>query len=174
MKIKYLVVGLSSMLAVSSLNVAAQTIHFSPEIKTGPYVGSGLSGYGFQLGVKDIFGLESLYLSYSDTNAEFINIDQDQITTYRVGGQFQIIEYPQMSLQVEAGYATYEGERDYIFYGKRSLKQEGVSTSVSWAIGINRYVAFRAGIDISYLDKSSTFLSSSFVPTFSTGIILTF
>lgn len=174
LKVKYLVIGLSSILAVSSPHVAAETLHFSPEIKTGPYVGSGLSGYGFQLGARDVFGLESLYLSYSDTNAELLNIDKDRITTYRVGGQIKLMDSPRMSLQVEAGYATYEGERDYIIYDKRSLKQEGVSTSASWVMGINQYTAFRVGIDMSYLDKSSTFLTSSFVPTFSTGLVVNF
>lgn len=174
MKLKYLTIGLSSILAVSSLNITAATIHFSPEFKIGPYVGAGISGYGVQLGAKDVFGLESLYLSYSDTNAEYLNIDKDRITTYRIGGQFGLIESPRMSLQVEVGYATYKGERDYIWGNKRLLKQEGMSTSASWVIGINKYTAFRAGIDISYLDHSSTLLGSSLVPTFSTGIILNF
>ncbi|CAH0525688.1 hypothetical protein [Vibrio hippocampi] len=160
--------------ALLSAQTKASTIHFSPEIKSGPYAGSGISGYGLQLGLSDLFGLESLYFSYTDTNAEFLDVDQDQITTYRLGGQIQLVESPKMSLQLEAGIATYNGEREYIFGSKRYLDQDGFSTSVAWAIELNQHIAAKIALDLNYLNSSSTFLSSSIAPTISTGFIFRF
>ncbi|GLO62542.1 hypothetical protein MACH09_30500 [Vibrio sp. MACH09] len=163
-----------SLIIFLSAKATANTIHFSPEIKTGPYIGAGLSGYGLQFGLRDVWGLESLYVSYTDTNAEFLYVDQDQISTYRIGGQFLLLDSPKMSLQVEVGLAKYRGERDYIISDKRYLYQEGVSTSASWVIELNDYMAWRVGVDINYLDSSSTFLESSFAPALSTGLIFSF
>ncbi|WP_261817046.1 hypothetical protein [Vibrio gallicus] len=165
-----------TILAVTFLSIPAKanSFHFSPEIKTGPYAGSGLSGYGFQFGLNDIIGLRSLYISYTDTNSKFLNVDKDQITTYRVGGQIPLVESIGLSLLVEAGFAKYNGEREYAFGDTRYLEQSGASTSVAVAYDINQHVAVKAGMDLSYLDSSSTLLSSSIAPTFSTGFIFKF
>lgn len=157
-----------------STQTIANTYHISPDIRLGPYAGAGISGLGVQVGVRRVLNLESVYLSYSETNAEFLYMQQDSIKAYRVGGERLLGGSPKHSIQAELGYVSYEGTREYILGESRTLFQNGVSSSVSWVVEYNRHLSFRAGMDIHYLDKSSTFLGVSFAPAFSTGAILKF
>lgn len=163
------------LLLISSTSVFANTIHVSPEIKIGPYAGTGISGAGMQLGLTDRLGLDAVYISYSHTSAEFLGIDKDRLKTYRVGGQYQLVNKPEMSLQLEVGFVEYEGSRDPIVTNnKRYLEGQGASISASWVITMTDNIAFRAGTDLNYIDRDNTFLPYDLTATISTGIILSF
>lgn len=157
-----------------SIQTFANTFHLSPDIRLGPYAGAGISGMGLQLGVRKALNLESIYLSYSETNAEFLYMQEDSLKTYRLGGELLLGQSPIHSLQVELGYVTYVGNREYIFGESRTLEQDGISSSVSWVVEYNNYLSLRAGMELHFLDKSSTFLGVSLVPAFSTGVVVKF
>ena len=165
---------LALIMSLTATQLFANTIHFSPEIKTGPYIGSGFSGYGIQLGLRDVYNMESIYLSYTDTQAQFLLIDEDQITTYRIGAQMNIPRNPYTSFQVEVGYATYNGTRNYWGSDNPTLEQSGLSTSIAGVVALNRNFALKLGMDLNFLDKKSTYLSYSVAPTYSTGLVLSF
>lgn len=154
---------------------SATGLHISPDIKMGPYVGSGISGGGLQLGLSDVLGLDALYLSYGHTSAEFL-LDKDRLKTYRLGGQYQFVETPmKMALQLEAGLVEYEGSRDYVFSSETTYRQgNGASISAAWVTFINENVGFRLGTDIHYIDKSKTLFGTHWSATLSTGIIFHF
>jgi len=163
------------LLLISSTSVFANTIHVSPEMKIGPYQGSGISGAGIQLGLTDRLGLDAVYLSYSHTSADFYGIDNDRLKTYRLGGQYQLVSKPKMSLQLEVGFVNYEGIQEPIFTGPTRYREgQGASISASWVIAVNDNIAFRAGTDFNYIDQDNTFLSYDLTATISTGIVLTF
>ena len=94
MKKYILTVGL-----LTSFSSFASGLHFSPEIKMGPYTGSGISGGGAQVGLTDVWGLNAVYLSYSHTSAEFIT-DKDRLKTYRIGAQYNLPKLPMLGFQV--------------------------------------------------------------------------
>lgn len=50
------------------------------------------------------------FVSDTNTLADFLQIDQDQIETCRIRGQFEIVVSIKMSLQLEEDLATYNGE----------------------------------------------------------------
>lgn len=150
-------------------NVSATTLHFSPEIRIGPYIGSGISGGGAQLGLTDVWGMDAVYLSYSHTSSEFLNIDKDRIKTYRVGVQHNIPSFPAVGFQVELGGLKYEGERDW-WAGQESVSSTGVSSTVSAVYNFNDHLGVRMGMDINYIPDMASEISSMF----STGVILRF
>jgi len=161
--------------ALSSSSLWATNIHFSPEIKMGPYYSSGLSGAGFQFGVPDKFDLDAIYLSYTHTSAEFIGIDKDRLKTYRLGLQYELLTKPKVSVQFEAGLIDYEGSRKNIWNNELSyLSGKGISSAAALVIFINKNVGFRVGLDINYIDKNNTFLSYPIATTYSSGIVLQF
>ncbi|WP_159654030.1 hypothetical protein [Vibrio atypicus] len=162
-------------LTLSSFAANAANIHVSPEIKMGPYVGSGISGLGLQLGVADVLGLDALYVSYSHTEAEIL-LDEDKLTTYRIGGQYQLVDNPmKMALQLEAGVVHYEGHRDYIWPDKsRSAEGKGASVSGSWVVFVNDNVGFRLGADINYIDQDKTLFGTNWSAMLSSGVVLHF
>ena len=163
------------LLLISSTSVFANAIHISPEMKIGPYAGSGISGAGMQLGLTDTFGLDAVYVSYSHTSAEFLGIDKDRLKTYRLGGQYQLVNKPKMSLQLEVGFVEYEGSREPIFAGqKRHLESQGASISASWLIAVSDNIAFRAGTDFNYINRDKTFLPYDLTATISTGVVFSF
>lgn len=166
---------ISLLLIISSTPIFAKTLHISPEIKFGPYVGAGISGGGIQLGVADIFGLDAVYLSYSHTSAELLNLNKDRLKTYRLGAQHQLVNEPKISLQLEGGFVEYEGKRNSII-GSSSRKREGqgASVSASLVIAVTDNLAFRVGTDFNYIDEKNTFLAYSLSATVSTGIVLSF
>lgn len=162
------------LLLISSTSVFANTVHISPEMKIGPYHGAGISGAGLQLGLTDTFGLDAIYLSYSHTSADFYGIDKDKLTTYRLGGQYQLVNNPKMSLQLEIGFVEYEGNRTPIFGADQYLEGTGASVSASWVIAVTDNIAFRAGADFNYIDRDNTFLPYDLSTTISTGVIFSF
>ncbi|WP_017220743.1 hypothetical protein [Moritella dasanensis] len=163
------------LLLLSSTSALANTVHISPEIKIGPYEGTGISGAGLQLGLTDTFGLDAVYLSYSHTSAQFLYLDNDRLKTYRIGAQKQLVNKPKMSLQLEAGWVEYEGkQRRFGSNDMRYSEATGVSISASWVIAVTDNIAFRAGTDINYIDRDKTFLPYDLSAMFSTGIIFSF
>lgn len=162
-------------LSLSSFMASATTLHVSPEFKIGPYAGSGISGAGLQLGVTDVFGLDALYVSYSHTEAEIL-LDEDKLTTYRLGGQYQLVDKPmKMALQLEAGMVQYEGHRDYIWSDQsKSAEGKGASISGAWVVFVNDNVGFRVGADINYIDQKNTLFGTNWSAMFSSGIVLHF
>ncbi|UGA57444.1 hypothetical protein [Vibrio sp. VB16] len=162
------------ILLVSASNISANTLHISPEIKFGPYIGAGISGGGLQLGLSDSLGFDAIYFSYSDIYAEFLSIDEDQIQTYRLGGQYQLVNVPKMSLQLEVGAAKYKGNRKYVGGSTRALEGQGGSFSASWVIAVTDNIGFRAGADFNYIDKDKTFLPNSLTATISTGVVFSY
>lgn len=168
MKKYILTVGL-----LTSFSSFASGLHFSPEIKIGPYTGSGISGGGVQVGLTDVWRLDAVYLSYSHTSAEFLT-DKDRLKTYRIGAQYNLEQVPILGFQFEVGAVNYEGSRNYIFSPTEYRDGSGVSTAAAWVLQINDTIGLRAGIDINYIDKKKTYLSSDFSTTFSSGITLRF
>ncbi|MGR5540015.1 hypothetical protein ACPV5V_15600 [Vibrio campbellii] len=152
---------------------SAKSFHISPEIKAGPYWGAGISGGGLQLGTTDILGLDALYISYSHTSAEIL-WDKDRFKTYRIGGQYQLLESPtKLGVQVEAGIVDYQGQRDYIWSDKsKSAHGSGASISAAWVLFINEHLGFRIGGDFNYIDKDKTLLGNNWSATFSTGMVI--
>jgi len=161
------------LLLISSTSVFANTIHISPEIKIGPYEGSGISGAGMQLGLTDTLGLNAVYFSYSHTSAEFLYLDKDRLKTYRIGAQKQLVNRPKMSLQLEAGLVEYEGKKERAS-GISTLESKGVSISANWVIAVTDNIAFRAGADFNYIDRDKTFFPYDLTATISTGVVLSF
>lgn len=159
-------------LTLSSFAASATGLHISPEIKIGPYVGSGLSGAGFQLGVNDVLGADALYLSYSHTDAELL-LNNDKFTTYRIGIQHELSGSPsKVAFQLEAGIVHYEGHRDSIWSEKSyTTKAQGATISGSWVMFINDNVGFRVGADINYIDQDKTLLGTHWSTMLSTGIV---
>ncbi|OIQ25724.1 DUF481 domain-containing protein [uncultured Vibrio sp.] len=165
---------LISLALLCSSSVAANTVHISPDMRIGPYAGSGISGGGIQIGLADTLGLDALYLSYSHTSAEFWQSDKDRLKTYRIGGQYQFVQSPKMALQLEAGIVDYEGSRQILWEDRRYKEGQGASISASWVMFINDHVGFRAGADFNFIDSDDTFLSNTFSATFSTGVVFQF
>lgn len=165
---------LASMLLMP-FSAAASGLHISPELKMGPYYGSGLSGGGLQLGVTDVAGLDALYLSYSHTSAELL-WNKDRLKTYRVGGQYHFINQPvKFGLQLEAGIVEYDGRRDPIFSGETQYAEgTGASFSAAWVFFPTDNLGIRLGGDFNYIDKSKTLLESTWSATLGTGVILHF
>ncbi|OEF09082.1 hypothetical protein [Vibrio genomosp. F10] len=163
-----------SLALLCSNNAFANLVHISPDMRIGPYAGSGISGGGLQLGLADTLGLDAVYVSYSHTSAEFLRTDKDRIKTYRVGGQYELVSYPKMALQLEVGVVEYEGSRQILWEDRRYREGQGASISASWVMFINDHLGFRAGGDFNFIDSSDTFLSSTFSATFSTGIVFQF
>lgn len=161
------------LLFISNVTFATN-VHFSPEIKTGPYYTSGASGGGLQIGVSDKSGLDALYLSYTHTSAEFIT-DKDRLKTYRLGVQYQLVTKPKIAVQFEGGVVDYEGSRRNIFDDERRyLSGLGVSSAAALVIFINKNIGLRAGLDLNYIDTNDTFLSYPFSATYSAGLVLHF
>lgn len=160
---------------MAPISAFASGLHISPEIKLGPYVGSGISGGGLQLGVTDVLGLDALYVSYAHTSAEFL-YDKDRLKTYRLGGQYQFVETPmKMALQLEGGIVEYEGSRDYIFSDRsRYAEGTGATVSASWVVFVNDNVGFRLGGDFHYIDQNKTLFGTHWSATLSTGVVLHF
>ena len=155
--------------------LAANTIHLSPEIKIGPYVGSGISGGGLQIGLVDLFAFDAVYVSYTKVSSDFLYTDKDEIETYRIGVQYQFVNTPKIALQVEAGTSKYSGSRKQWIGDKINHKEgEGVSLSASWVLGINEYLDWRAGVDFNHISSSDTFLTYSLSATLSTGFVISF
>lgn len=154
-----------------SSSAYAAHLHFSPEVKIGPYAGSGISGAGLQLGVADTLGFDAIYLSYSHTSAEFLT-DKDRLKSYRLGAQYQFPQAPMLGIQFELGAVEYEGSRT--IFSSRYRSGTGVSTAASWVFAINDTLGLRAGLDVNYIDKDKTFLSSNLSATLNTGITLRF
>ncbi|WGV99731.1 hypothetical protein QF117_17655 [Vibrio sp. YMD68] len=152
----------------------ANTLHISPDIKIGPYWGSGISGGGLQLGLADTLGFDALYLSYSHSSYEFLKTDKERLKTYRIGGQYQLVPAQKMSLQLEAGIFDYEGRRQMLWNEPRYAEGQGVSLSASWVMFINHHLGFRAGGDFNFIDKNKTVGSNTFFATFSTGVVIQF
>ncbi|MGF1764597.1 DUF481 domain-containing protein [Aliivibrio kagoshimensis] len=164
-----------ALLLFSSTPSIANTLHISPEMKFGPYVGAGISGGGLQLGVADTLGFDAIYLSYSHTSAEFLYFDKDRLKTYRLGAQYQLVNTPRMSLQLEGGWVEYEGsKKEFMGSNIRHKSGTGASASAAWVVGVTENIGFRAGADFNYIDNSNTFLSNSLSVTFSTGVVFTF
>lgn len=166
---------LLTLALLSPLPVLASGLHLSPEIKMGPYLGSGISGGGLQLGVTDVLGLDAMYLSYSHTSSEIL-LDKDRLKTYRLGGQYQFVEFPmKMALQLEAGLVEYQGRRDYVFSSETKYKQgNGASVGAAWVVFVNDNVGFRLGGDFNYIDKSKTLFGTHWSATLSTGVVFHF
>ena len=158
---------------VTSFGSYASGLHLSPEIKMGPYVGSGISGGGLQLGITDVLGLDAIYASYTHTSADILT-DKDRLKTYRIGAQYSLPQAPMLGFQLELGGVEYQGSRDYIFSPRQYREGSGVSLAGAWVLQINDNLGLRAGIDINYIDKNKSYLSSDFSTTFSTGITLRF
>lgn len=165
--------ALISFSLFASFGSFASGLHISPEMKLGPYIGSGISGGGLQLGVTDVLGLDALYLSYSHTSAEILT-DKDRLKTYRIGAQYNLPQAPMLGFQLELGGVAYEGSRHYIFSPREYRDGTGISTAGAWVLQMNENLGFRAGIDINFVDKKDTYLNSNFSTTFSTGITLRF
>lgn len=163
------------LLLISSTSVLANTVHISPEMKIGPYVGSGISGAGLQLGLTDTFGLDAVYLSYSHTSAQFLYLDNDRLKTYRIGAQKQLVNKPKMSLQLEAGWVEYEGKQSGFWSNDiRYSEATGASISAHWVVSVTDNIAFRAGTDLNYIDRDKTFLPYDLTAMISTGVIFSF
>jgi len=168
MKKRVMVISLAA-----SFGTYASGLHLSPEIKMGPYVGSGLSGGGLQLGITDVWGLDAIYASYTHTSAEILT-DKDRLKTYRIGAQYNLPQAPMLGFQLELGGVEYQGSRDYIFSPRQYREGSGVSVAGAWVLQVNDNLGLRAGMDINYIDKNKSYLSSDFSTTFSTGITLRF
>ncbi|OLQ84398.1 hypothetical protein BIY21_20130 [Vibrio ponticus] len=162
------------MCLMASSNALATGLHISPDMKIGPYFGSGISGGGLQLGVTDTAGLDAIYLSYSHTSAEILT-DKDRLKTYRLGAQYNLPQVPMLGFQLEIGGVKYEGSR-YYFWNKPTEYREGsgVSMAAAWVLAVNDNLALRAGMDVNYIDSDKTYLSSNFSTTLNTGIVLRF
>lgn len=152
---------------------SAAGLHISPDIKIGPYSGSGISGGGLQMGVTDVFGLDSLYVSYSHTSARIL-IDKDRLKTYRIGAQYNLPQVPMLGFQLEVGGVQYEGSRNYFFSPSQYREGSGVSVAGAWVLQINDNLGFRAGLDINYIESNKTYLSGDFSATLNTGVVLRF
>ncbi|MEZ8823501.1 hypothetical protein AB6E04_04010 [Vibrio amylolyticus] len=157
-----------------AFNAFSNTLHISPDMRIGPYFGSGISGGGLQLGLADTLGLDALYLSYSHTSYEFLKTDKERLKTYRIGGQYQLVPKQKMSLQLEAGLFDYEGRRQMLWDEPRYAEGQGVSISASWVMFINHHLGFRAGGDFNFIDRNKTLGSNTFFATFSTGVVIQF
>ena len=166
---------LLATLLLSSPFTYSSSFHLSPEVKFGPYIGAGLSGAGLQAGIANTFGLEAIYLSYSYTSADFLHIDQDNLKTYRLGVQHNLIQNRKMSIQVEAGMVEYTGNRKY-FIGNQSHERNasGTSLSSSWVTYFNDSLGFRVGATLNYIDRRKTFLPYSTSATVATGLVFNF
>ncbi|EGU39004.1 hypothetical protein [Vibrio scophthalmi] len=158
---------------LASFGSFASGLHISPELKLGPYVGSGNLGGGLQVGITDVLGLDALYVSYSHTSAKILT-DKDRLKTYRVGAQYNLPKAPMVGFQLEIGGVEYEGSRHYFFSPREYRDGTGISTAGAWVLQVNDHLGFRAGIDINFVDKKDTYLNSNFSTTFSTGITLRF
>ncbi len=171
MKIQWVIMG---SLVLLSAAPHADTLHLATEMKTGPYISSGLSGYGLQLGARDVLGIQAVYVYYTQIQARFMFFDEDEIQTYRLGGLFGLPHVPKVALQLEAGLAKYDGYRKSFIGESRSTSQQGVSTFIAWVYNASRHLDFRIGMDINYLNRKNTFLGSSLAPTYSTGMVVHF
>jgi hypothetical protein len=160
-----------TLLLLSSTPLMAQTFHLSPEIKMGPYITSGLSGGGLQIGVRDQLGLDALYVSYSHTSATILT-DKDRLKTYRVGGQYMMPHLPFLGVQFEIGGVENWGSR--AIPGRPDKTATGVSIAASWVAKLNDHWALRAGMDVNYLDRANTYLGYHTSATFSTGVVISF
>jgi len=144
-------------------------------MKIGPYERSGISGAGMQLGLTDTLGMDAIYISYSHTSAEFLDIHKDRLKTYRIGAQRQLVNKPKMSLQLEAGVVEYAGQKGYYWsQGVETAKATGASISASWVIAVTDNIAFRAGTDFNYINRDKTFLPYDLTATISTGVVFSF
>ncbi|MCK6262530.1 hypothetical protein KP803_04505 [Vibrio sp. ZSDE26] len=165
---------LISLALLCSSSAFANTIHISPDMRIGPYTGSGISGGGIQIGLADTFGLDAIYVSYSHTSAEFLTY-KDRLKTYRIGGQYQFVSVPKMALQLEAGVVEYEGSKDNIWGTHTTYTDDtGASISASWVVFINDNIGFRAGADFNYLDRNKTDFGQNISAMVSTGIVFQF
>ncbi|KII79835.1 hypothetical protein [Vibrio renipiscarius] len=165
--------ALFTLTLMASFGSSASGLHLSPELKFGPYVGSGNLGAGLQVGITDVLGLDALYVSYSHTSAKVLT-DKDRLKTYRIGAQYHLTQAPMIGFQVEIGGVKYEGSRHYIFSPKEYRDGSGVSAAGAWVLQVNDSLGFRAGIDINFVDKKDTYLNSDFSTTFNTGVTLRF
>lgn len=164
-----------SLALVSSFHSLASGLHISPELKMGPFLGSGISGGGLQVGMTDTLGLDAVYLSYSHTSSD-IFWNKDRLKTYRMGGQYLFVDSPlKFGLQLEAGVVEYEGRRDYVLSDyTRYAEGNGLSVSAAWVTFINDNVGFRVGGDFNFIDKDKTVLESHWSATLSTGVVFHF
>ncbi len=152
----------------------ASTFHVSPDLRIGPFAGSGITGGGIQLGMTDSFGFDAVYISYSQNSFEFITTEE-KLATYRVGIQHQIESMPLVGFQVELGLVEYEGTYHKILSDSSDYRSgKGPSISFAWTLGLTDHIAFRAGGDINYIDRDNTHMPYSTSAMFTTGVIFQF
>lgn len=163
------------LLLLSSSSVLANTVHISPAMTFGPYIGAGISGGGLQLGLTDRLGWDAVYFSYSHTSAQFLLHEKDRLKTYRLGVQTEVIRMPGVSVQFEAGLVEYDGKKKY--WGDDEVYTAdaiGASISFAWVHAITDNIAVRSGGDLNFIDRDKTFLPYDLSATISMGIVMNF
>ncbi|WP_070962527.1 hypothetical protein [Vibrio sonorensis] len=163
---------ITPLLLLSSFSSFANTVYVSPDLRVGPYFGSGISGGGLHLGLTNTLGLDAVYLSYSHISAEYIT-DRDRLKTYRLGTQYNFESAPDIGVQFEMGVVDYQGTRT-ILSNTRERDGTGISGAFAWTLNVSDQLGFRAGMDLNYIDRHKTFLSSHLSTSLNLGVTLRF
>ncbi|MFB1077747.1 hypothetical protein [Photobacterium damselae] len=143
---------------------ASANIHFSPDIKLGPYY----LGLGAQVGLQDVMSVESVYGSFGYMDSTFLS-DKETMSHYRIGTQYKEQSKGIYSVQLEAGVAKYKGAR---YYWRDKETKESYGPSIAGALVFNNSSPFqvRVGAELSYFKKS--YLPSRLAPNVTFGILM--
>ncbi|WP_261874917.1 hypothetical protein [Vibrio rarus] len=150
--------------------VQGHDLHFSPHITVGPMYGTGISGYGGQLGITNVFGNNTLYASVEQIEYRYFT-DEERWNTYRIGIQHPLKYEPRVQFQFELGSIDYTGSRD-LAWDLQSRSGHGISSSTAVVFKFNSYFAVRGGISLNYVDHKNTFLPYSVFGNIDLGIVL--
>ena len=148
---------------ILSLAKNDKIIHLSAEAKLGAYYGLGV-----QLGLTNIPGLDTLFLSYGRTWSVFL-VHEELLETYRLGMQKMLGAEKIYGFQAELGYASYEGTRRFI--GRDQTRSaDGFSLAGAFVYQATSSIGLRGGIELHYFDPSATYLPYSLTPVFTLGV----
>ncbi|MUL02181.1 hypothetical protein GNP89_08175 [Aliivibrio fischeri] len=164
MKKSHLVLAIATLF---SANTFANNIHLSPEVKIGAY-----GGFGIQVGVTDALGFDAAYLSYGRTVYSSSTYDET-IDSYRFGVQHMFGASQIHGLQLEVGFADYDGKKT----SKGETTKEralGSSIGASYVFQATDQLGLRAGVDLNYFPMSDTYIPYDLATNFNLGMTFTF
>lgn len=153
--------------ALFSTSAFSSGLHFSPEFKIGAY-----HGFGAQVGVTEVAGLNAVYLSYSEVWYESDRYDET-VNSYRIGIQNMFGSQKIHGFQAEIGLADYEGEKTRS--GVTETKTAtGLSLGGAYVYQATPILALRAGADLNLFDHNKTFVPYNTTINLNLGAILSF
>ncbi|GAM64311.1 hypothetical protein JCM19232_981 [Vibrio ishigakensis] len=153
-------------------NQDSKFLHLSPEIKAGPQYGTGITGWGMQLGLADVYQTNSLYFNGGQVNYDFLT-DTDEWKFYRLGVEHRLVKEEKISFQFELGVIDYEGERRF-FTRKETREGVGFSSAGAVVFNFNGSLGIRFGLDVNVLDKDKTYQTSSTFINVNSGVVFRF